>query len=393
MGKRPSTASGTLALALMALFWAAEGRGAQPETAPAPIDPAALFKLASPSVVVVQVELEAGTSQGSGVVVAKGEVVTNFHVVKGARGFVILKQGHRTWRAEVSGLDEANDLARLTVLMRHGETFDLPVAPGRPSRTLKVGERVYAIGAPRGLEQTLTEGLVSGLPSAAGQTLVQTSAAISGGSSGGGLFDHRGSLIGITAMYLRESQNLNFAIPADSVERLMKQPYAPLGPDVPHQGAKMQPATARTREPELPLALGQVRTIFLVAEANGPIATEGDLTGAWLLERVAKQLRKAGLTVLTDEASLRAGTGYPVLVGAELGSLEAATGGIYPWMLRVELSDRTQLTDGSKAYVTLWSQSTYGYGGSQVVVDQVADIVDRIADKLALAILAARPAP
>src|SRR5439155_9860037 len=80
---------------------------------------------------------------------------------------------------------------------------------------LAVGEHVFAIGAPRGLERTLSEGLLSGLRHQPGRNLVQTSAAISPGSSGGGLFDERGNLIGITTMQLiGVAQNLNFAVAA-----------------------------------------------------------------------------------------------------------------------------------------------------------------------------------
>jgi hypothetical protein len=79
---------------------------------------------------------------------------------------------------------------------------------------LRVGQRVYAIGAPEGLELTLTEGLISSLRDFEGSQYIQTSAAISQGSSGGGLFDTEGRLIGITAFFIAEGQNLNFALPA-----------------------------------------------------------------------------------------------------------------------------------------------------------------------------------
>ncbi len=78
-----------------------------------------------------------------------------------------------------------------------------------------MGERVYTIGAPIGLELTLGEGIISGLRSHKDRRLVQTSAPISGGSSGGGLFDAYGNLVGITTFLLREAQNLNFAIAAE----------------------------------------------------------------------------------------------------------------------------------------------------------------------------------
>jgi S1-C subfamily serine protease len=374
------------------LLWSAAGLASEPKDEAKPLDPAAVFQSASPSVVVVQVATENGESQGSGVVAADGEVVTNFHVIKGARGLVTVKQGSRSWRAEVSGVDEESDLARLTVLLRRGDSFDLPVASLRVAQELQVGERVYAIGAPRGLERTLTEGLISGLPSAEGQTFVQTSAAISSGSSGGGLFDARGELIGITTMYLRESQNLNFAVPADRVKWLMGRPYTPHVPATPPpRPSGTQPAAATAADREVPIALGHVRTIYLVAEARGPIATRGDLTSEWLVSRIAQRLRKAGLKVITNQADLRANKTYVALVGAELSSLDASDSGFYPWMLSLDLSDRTQFTDGSKAHVTVWKQRTHGYGGNQVVVEQVVEMVDQMADKLALAILGARP--
>jgi tetratricopeptide (TPR) repeat protein len=77
------------------------------------------------------------------------------------------------------------------------------------------------MGAPEGLELTLSEGLISGLREFEGGLVVQTSAAISPGSSGGGLFDARGQLVGITTFYLKEGQNLNFALPGDWAQSLV----------------------------------------------------------------------------------------------------------------------------------------------------------------------------
>jgi len=85
----------------------------------------------------------------------------------------------------------------------------------RPYADVKVGERVFTIGAPQGLELTLAEGIVSSKRTVDAGRLFQTSAPISSGSSGGGLFDSHGHLIGITTFMLKESQNLNFAIAAE----------------------------------------------------------------------------------------------------------------------------------------------------------------------------------
>ena len=99
--------------------------------------------------------------------------------------------------------------------------------PIRPSTSLKTGERVYAVGAPEGFELTLSEGLISSLRPYEGIQLIQTTAPISRGSSGGGLFDAQGRLIGITAFYVKEGQNLNFALPGEWVEALPTHPAQP----------------------------------------------------------------------------------------------------------------------------------------------------------------------
>jgi hypothetical protein len=317
---------------------------------------------------------------------------------KAARGFVTIRQGAKAWRAEVTGVDEAHDLARLTVILRKNESFTLPLVPLRKVRTLRVGERVYAIGAPRGLEQTLSEGLVSGLPASDEETIIQTSAAISSGSSGGGLFDSRGQLIGVTTLYLRESQNLNFAVPADHVQALQRTPYVlpraaddTIVWDEPEPPAVRPAAAQEAGRQEVPLALGQVRAIVIAASSRGPIAEQGGLTEAWLRDRPTQRLRRAGFRVFRDGNQARDAEMYAVLVIADLGSLKSSAGEVYPWSFRLEVSDTTAFTDGSQDFVTIWGDGTFGFGGSKGVLDQVVETIDQVADKLALAILATRP--
>ena len=87
------------------------------------------------------------------------------------------------------------------------------------SDLVTVGQAVYAIGSPKGFELTLSEGIVSGLREIGdGFHVVQTSAAISAGSSGGGLFDSAGRLIGVTSFKIRDGENLNFALPANYIQ-------------------------------------------------------------------------------------------------------------------------------------------------------------------------------
>ena len=85
----------------------------------------------------------------------------------------------------------------------------------RPYADVKVGERVFTVGAPQGLELSLADGMISSKRTSDNWRYFQTSAPISKGSSGGGLFDAQGNLVGITTFMLKDSQNLNFAIAAE----------------------------------------------------------------------------------------------------------------------------------------------------------------------------------
>jgi hypothetical protein len=191
----------------------------------------ALFGRVSPSVVVVEAAAGKERVQGSGVVIGPGQAVTNYHVVSGVTA-VEVRQGERRWTATVEAIEPKYDLAILRM-----RDFDLPRVSMRPSAALVVGERVYAVGAPRGLELTLSDGLISALrrdrpdkpdkgdkgaaaPADGGPALIQTTVPISPGSSGGGLFDAQGRLVGITTFSRVESQNLNFAHPTEWIESL-----------------------------------------------------------------------------------------------------------------------------------------------------------------------------
>ena len=191
-----------------------------------------VFQKAASSVLVVLALDGNGTatSQGSGVVVGKQEVVTNCHVVEDAAGIVVRQaSGHvggRPWRMEASVLarQEERDLCLLFVGDLSAPPAATVVRLGSAQR-LSVGEEVYAVGAPRGLELSLSRGIVSQLRGVSGKRrapLVQTDAAISLGSSGGGLFNGNGELVGITT-FKRRGENLNFALPVEWVRELWEQ--------------------------------------------------------------------------------------------------------------------------------------------------------------------------
>jgi len=183
-----------------------------------------LFRRLSPSVFVVETLDSKGTAiaLGSAVGIDKGEVVTNRHVVEDGKSWRV-RQGDRTWAAKIAFLDAEHDLCGLQVAGLQASPVSL-----RLSSTLSVGEHVYTLGAPEGLELSLSEGLVSALRKFEGGSFIQTTAPISHGSSGGGLFDSQGKLIGVTTFTVKDGQNLNFAIPADLVVGLKDHPATEL---------------------------------------------------------------------------------------------------------------------------------------------------------------------
>ena len=191
-----------------------------------PMSPQELFAQVSGSVFVVEVVTQNGIliAQGSGVAVAPDRIVTNKHVVIEGERIVVI-QGEKTRSAKVLKLSPKFDLCLLDV---PGLNADVQPAI-RSLESLNVGERVYAIGAPRGLELTLSDGLLSGIRRDETGPVIQTSAPISPGSSGGGLFDGAGKLIGITTFTLRDSQELNFAIASQGIAELTQQPPSATG--------------------------------------------------------------------------------------------------------------------------------------------------------------------
>lgn len=178
------------------------------------MEPDKLFAKISPSIWVVATYdgAEKRLGQGSAVVIGPGTLITNCHVLAKAKGFVI-KQDNVLFGASLAYADVERDLCQIQV-----KNFTAPAVEMAATANLRVGQKVYAIGNPRGLEITFSDGMISGLRKGEDDKTVvrvQTTAPISPGSSGGGLFDGQGRLVGITTSMFRDSQNLNFAIPAD----------------------------------------------------------------------------------------------------------------------------------------------------------------------------------
>ncbi len=159
-----------------------------------------------------------------------GHVITNYHVIENASEATVKLADGRDYKAALVGASPAHDIAVLKI----GVGFKRPPpVPLGTSHDLKVGQKVYAIGNPFGLDWTLTTGIVSALDRSLGgdnggtiEHLIQTDAAINPGNSGGPLLDSAGRLIGInTAIYSPSgaSAGIGFAVPVDTVNRVVPQ--------------------------------------------------------------------------------------------------------------------------------------------------------------------------
>ena len=198
--------------------WRSGVPGKKPSTLNEKLELTHLFQKVSPSIFVVlaaptksKLLREESVSQGSAVAISESHLITNCHVLDG-RPFIVIIQKNTSALAEVIRADPATDRC----ILKASEINLIAISGVRSRGSLKVGESVYSIGTPSGLEQTLGEGIISGLREYKGVHSIQTTAPISPGSSGGGLFDNRGNLIGITTFLLKESQALNFALLAEA---------------------------------------------------------------------------------------------------------------------------------------------------------------------------------
>ncbi|MFL6389649.1 MAG: S1C family serine protease [Terriglobales bacterium] len=236
---------------------------------------------------------------GSGFVIdTEGHILTNFHVVEGARQVEVTTSDKKKYKAQIIGTDPIHDLAVIQIPNK-----SVPQAEIGDSKSLVVGQKVYAIGNPFGLSGTMTRGIISSIRSLRGQRgfideAIQTDAAINPGNSGGPLLNARGQVIGINTMILtggvEQSAGIGFAIPINTAKAVLD--------DLVHLG--------RVRRPEL-----GVRTIPIGPELANQLGLAAD-SGLLIVDIVPGSA--------ADRAGLRAGTerayvgNYPIMLGGDL---------------------------------------------------------------------------
>jgi len=182
-------------------------------------------------------------AQGSGFLVSKdGRIVTNYHVIReGHSAIVKLPDGAFFVVDGMLAFDKTRDIA---IIKAHGENFH--TVPLGDSSRVQVGDEIVAIGNPLSLESTVSNGIVSGVRAIGeeGGKLLQITAPISPGSSGGPLFNMAGEVVGITSMYLIGGENLNFALPINDAKQLLVTKFPKMS-DLPNESSAGGPSSAK----------------------------------------------------------------------------------------------------------------------------------------------------
>ena len=269
---------------------------------------------------------------GSGFIIsADGLILTNAHVVREAKDVIVKLSDRREYTAKVLGVDTATDIAVLRI-----DAKDLPTVRLGDARKIEVGDPVLAIGAPYGLEQTATQGIVSAkgrsLPGDTVVPFIQTDAAVNPGNSGGPLFDGTGSVVGINAQIYSRSggfQGLSFAIPInvalkvkDQIVKTGKATHARLGVTIQDLNQTLADSFGMKRPdgalvasvaPNSAAAAAGLKSGDVITAVDGePIVRSGELSSLIGLSAPGEEVK---LTVWRDHSSRE--------IQAKLGAAES----------------------------------------------------------------------
>lgn len=227
-------------------------------------------------------------SLGSGFIIsADGYILTNNHVVDKARDIKVSLSDGRVLEAKLVGKSQEIDIALLKV-----NASELPFVELGDSDTLEVGDWVFAIGNPFGLNHTVTAGIVSAKGRVIGvgpyDDLIQTDAAINPGNSGGPLFNMRGEVVGINTVIIATGQNLGFAVPVSMVKEIVPSIREKGRPDMGWLGVSAQAVT-----PDIAEALGLQEPIGAIINGitkNSPADKAGLRRGDVIVELDGKKI-------------------------------------------------------------------------------------------------------
>lgn len=248
-------------------------------------------------------KIEQGT--GSGFLIdAKGKILTNAHVVDGADKVTVTLKDGRTFQGKVLGKDLVTDVAVVKI-----NANNLPTVKIGDSDSLQPGEMALAIGNPLGLDNTVTEGIISATGRSAGQVgipdkrvnFIQTDAAINPGNSGGPLLNAQGQVIGMNTAIIQGAQGLGFAIPINTAEKIADQLIASGKVEHPFLGIQMITLTPEIKRqinsnPNSGLSAYEDKGVLVVKVVLGSPADKAGLRAGDVIEKInGKVVSNAGV--------------------------------------------------------------------------------------------------
>lgn len=356
-----------------------------------PLKPEQLFDRVAPAVVQIEIRGRDSAPIGSGsgfLVDNSGTVITNAHVaLSDGATFVVVRLFDETafFVDDVYAVNRDMDLVVLKVKARDTAFVRMSVTPP------KVGMRVFAVGNPLGLRHTFSEGLVSGIRGAdEDDAIIQTTAAISPGSSGGPLLDDRANVVGVTTLNLTGGQSLNFAVPASAVRELVRNA------EKPQKIALLTGSGAGSSRPDAKsIAVGQGDTLVglkgvkVVVEGLHADAKVAGLRESTLKSMVELRLRGLGVPVMSESESV-SDPRSPYLY-VNVATIADSDRAIYGFVVSVDLMQRVALLDQSKelefrAVARTW-EVPFQFGSvgrlrlNEAVTTSVGELVERFANE------------
>ena len=238
---------------------------------------------------------------GSGFVIDRdGTILTNAHVVDGAQKVTVTLKDGRTFEGKVMGKDAVTDVAVVKV-----EAKDLPVVKVGDSNSLQPGEMAIAIGNPLGLDNTVTQGIISATGRSSGQigvpdkrvNFIQTDAAINPGNSGGPLLNQNGEVIGINTAIIQGAQGLGFAIPIDTAQKISDRLVASGKVEHPFLGIQMVTLTPEVKQeinsnPNSGLSVYEDKGVLVMRIVSDSPANKAGLRAGDVIEQINGQTVK-----------------------------------------------------------------------------------------------------
>jgi S1-C subfamily serine protease len=382
-----------------------------------PLPPEKIYERCSKTVVSVVAVTDRGRVAGTGFFSQVGGVITNFHVVAGAKQITINVPGGR--RVEVEAVDWVDRDRDLALLRLTGDftdatgkpTHDIAETPLFGEELLPIGTPVYVIGDPAGLEKSLANGLISGVRKLdAMTTLYQMTVPVSAGSSGSPVFNQYGRVVGVVTSGVKDAQNLNFCVPVDYLQTGVVRASLPISEwaDFSRTRTPNTSVAAADLPPRVNAFLGRVREeltkpfreddlgwrslrglsgVGVLVEMISPDAEAAGLTRDKVQTDAELRLRAAGLKVLTKEERYATAGGPYLYVNVNAYS----QGGLITYAVGVSLRATAFLEhNGVAAFnAQVWDTGSVGRSDAEGVRRSVRDAVDSFCNDY----LKANPAP